>query len=56
VFLLQRRDPPTNLASFGTSKRVTVNGMDFYRVKDSQICEHWDCVDMLSLLKQLEAM
>jgi predicted ester cyclase len=36
-----------------TGKKVTVKGMDFYRIKDGCIAEHWDSVDELSLMRQL---
>jgi predicted ester cyclase len=36
-----------------TGKKVTVKGMDFYRIKDGSIAEHWDSVDELSLMRQL---
>ena len=36
-----------------TGKPFTISGMDFYRVADGVLCEHWDVVDQLSLLGQL---
>jgi steroid delta-isomerase-like uncharacterized protein len=39
-----------------TGRRVSVRGMDFYRVKGGKIVEHWDSVDQLGLLRQLGAI
>jgi steroid delta-isomerase-like uncharacterized protein len=36
-----------------TGKRVTVRGMDFFRVSGGLIAEYWECLDKLSLLRQL---
>lgn len=36
--------------------RVDVKGMDFYRLEDGRLMEHWDSVDQLSLMTQLGAM
>jgi steroid delta-isomerase-like uncharacterized protein len=36
-----------------TDRKVSVKGMDFYRVSEGRIKEHWDNVDTLSLLQQL---
>lgn len=36
-----------------TGKRVSVDGMDFYRFKNGKLAEHWDCTDMLGLMIQL---
>ena len=36
-----------------TGKPFTISGMDFYRVADGVLCEHWDVVDQLSMLGQL---
>ncbi len=38
-----------------TGKTVRVRGMDFYRLQDARIVEHWDCVDEIGLLRQLGA-
>jgi len=38
-----------------TGKTVRVRGMDFYRLQDARIAEHWDCVDEIGLLRQLGA-
>lgn len=47
----------THVAEFAgipaTGKPFTITGMDFYRVADGVLCEHWDVVDQLSLLGQL---
>lgn len=37
-----------------TGKKVSVNGMDFYRFKNGKLAEHWDCADMLGLMVQLK--
>jgi len=36
-----------------TRKKVSVNGMDFYRIEDGKIIEHWHTIDELGLFKQL---
>jgi len=36
-----------------TGKAVLVRGMDFYRLRDNRIVEHWDNVDDLGMLTQL---
>lgn len=39
-----------------TGKRVSVSGMDFFRFNDGLICEYWELLDKLSLLRQLGAV
>ena len=39
-----------------TGKRVTVQVMDFVRVRDGKIAEHSNVVDVFGLLAQLGAM
>lgn len=39
-----------------TGKRVSVEGMDFFRLSDGLIAEYWECIDKLSLLRQLGAV
>jgi predicted ester cyclase len=39
-----------------TGQAVRVGGMDFYRLRDGKIVEHWDRVDELGLLRQLGMM
>jgi predicted SnoaL-like aldol condensation-catalyzing enzyme len=34
---------------------VTVTGVDFYRLENGQIVEHWHNIDELGLLRQLGA-
>lgn len=36
-----------------TGKRIVVRGMDFYRLRESRIVEHWDILDDLGMLTQL---
>lgn len=36
-----------------TGRTVLVRGMDFYRLRDEKIVEHWDIVDDLGMLTQL---
>lgn len=36
-----------------TGRRVSVRGMDFYRVANCQIVEHWEVVDQAGLMAQL---
>jgi steroid delta-isomerase-like uncharacterized protein len=36
-----------------TGNQVVVKGMDFYRLKDGKLVEHWDSVDQLGLMQQL---
>jgi steroid delta-isomerase-like uncharacterized protein len=38
-----------------TGKHVTVRGMDFFRLSGGLIAEYWECLDKLSLLRQLGA-
>ncbi len=38
-----------------TGRSVHVDGMDFYRIVDGRIAEHWDVVDKFGLMSQLEA-
>ena len=50
----------THMAEFmgiqPTGKAVRVRGMDFYRLRNARIVEHWDCVDEIGLLRQLGAL
>ena len=39
-----------------TGRRVTVQYVDFMRVRDGQIIEHWPSVDQVSFLQQLGVM
>jgi steroid delta-isomerase-like uncharacterized protein len=39
-----------------TGKKVSVRGMDFYRLQNGRIVEHWDNVDEIGLLRQLGAI
>lgn len=36
-----------------TGRTVLVRGMDFYRLRENRIVEHWDIVDDLGMLTQL---
>jgi len=36
-----------------TGRRVAVRGMDFYRLKNGRVTEHWDNMDELAMLTQL---
>ncbi len=36
-----------------SGKTILVRGMDFYRLRDRRIVEHWDNVDELGMLSQL---
>jgi steroid delta-isomerase-like uncharacterized protein len=36
-----------------TGKEVQVAAMDFYRIEEGRVVEHWDNVDQLGLLRQL---
>lgn len=38
-----------------TGKHITVQGIDIIRVQDGKMAEHWDVVDLLSVLQQLGA-
>jgi steroid delta-isomerase-like uncharacterized protein len=50
----------THMAEFmgiqPTGKTVRVRGMDFYRLQNAKIVEHWDCIDEIGLLRQLGAL
>jgi steroid delta-isomerase-like uncharacterized protein len=39
-----------------TGKKVSVRVMDFYRLENGRIVEHWDNVDEIGLLRQLGAI
>jgi steroid delta-isomerase-like uncharacterized protein len=39
-----------------TGKAVVVRGMDFFRLSGGLIAEYWECLDKLSLLRQLGAV
>jgi steroid delta-isomerase-like uncharacterized protein len=39
-----------------SGRKVDVKGMDFYRLKDGKLVEHWDSIDQLGLLTQLGAI
>jgi steroid delta-isomerase-like uncharacterized protein len=36
-----------------TGRRLSVRGMDFYRLEDGRVIEHWDVVDEFGMLSQL---
>jgi steroid delta-isomerase-like uncharacterized protein len=36
-----------------TGRRLSVRGMDFYRLEDGRVIEHWDVVDEFGMLTQL---
>jgi steroid delta-isomerase-like uncharacterized protein len=36
-----------------TGRRLSVRGMDFYRLDDGRVIEHWDVVDEFGMLSQL---
>ena len=36
-----------------TGKQVVVRGMDFYRLSEGKVIEHWDSVDQLGLMQQV---
>ena len=36
-----------------SGKSIFVRGMDFYRLRDGKIVEHWDNIDELGMLSQL---
>jgi len=36
-----------------TGRRLSVRGMDFYRLEDGRVVEHWDVVDEFGMLTQL---
>jgi len=36
-----------------TRRRLSVRGMDFYRLEDGRVIEHWDVVDEFGMLTQL---
>ena len=36
-----------------TGRRLVVRGMDFFRLKNGRVVEHWDSVDEFGLLTQL---
>ena len=36
-----------------TGRRLSVRGMDFYRLEDGRLIEHWDTVDEFGMLSQL---
>jgi steroid delta-isomerase-like uncharacterized protein len=36
-----------------TGRRLSVRGMDFYRLEDGRVIEHWDTVDEFGMLSQL---
>lgn len=38
-----------------TGRRMTMTGMEFFRLEDGKIVEDWPMIDMLGLLRQLEA-
>ena len=39
-----------------TGKSATVSGIDIHRLRDGKMAEHWDVVDILSVLQQLGAL
>ena len=39
-----------------TGKDVRINVIDIVRMADGQIVEHWNVVDELGLLRQLDAL
>jgi predicted ester cyclase len=39
-----------------TGNEVEIHVIDIVRVRDGQIVEHWNCVDRLGLLAQLQAL
>jgi predicted ester cyclase len=38
-----------------TGRRVTINVIDIVRVEDGRIVEHWNVVDLLGALQQMDA-
>ena len=36
-----------------TGRRLSVRGMDFYRLEDGRVIEHWDLADEFGMLSQL---
>ncbi|MEP6995467.1 MAG: ester cyclase [Acidobacteriota bacterium] len=36
-----------------TGRRLSVRGMDFYRLEDGRLIEHWEIVDEFGMLSQL---
>jgi predicted ester cyclase len=38
-----------------TGKSATVSGIDIHLLRNGKLAEHWDVVDILSLLQQLGA-
>ena len=36
-----------------TGRRLSVRGMDFYRLDDGRVIEHWDVIDEFGMLTQL---
>ena len=41
------------MATAATGRAFTVAGVDFYRITDLKMAEHWHVVDMLGLMQQL---
>ena len=39
-----------------TNKPMKIRSADFYRIENDKIVEHWDVVDRLDLLEQIEAI
>jgi steroid delta-isomerase-like uncharacterized protein len=35
-----------------TGRKITARGMTFFRFRDGRICEEWNIIDMLSVLRQ----
>ena len=40
----------------GTGKTVAIQGIDIHLIRDGRMAEHWDVVDMLSILIQIGAL
>jgi predicted ester cyclase len=39
-----------------TGKKIALQLMDFFRLADSRIVEHWAVIDFMALMRQLEAL
>ena len=47
--------PPGLEGVQATGRRVTINVIDIVRVEDGKMVEHWNAVDLLGALQQMEA-
>lgn len=39
-----------------TNKKISIRSADLYKVENKKIADHWDTVDQLNLVQQIEAI